>query len=213
MISSGNKELDDFLGNGYKKELTFIYGPGASGKTTLCTLCTCDLLKKDKKVVYLDTENGFSIERFMQICGPGYLLMLNRLLVLKANNFEDQCRRIDSFINFVNIDLVIVDSLGFHYRGEVKNSPKEINKKMDRQLRILTEITRKGVPVIVSNQVSTNPDDGEIKMVGGEMVRKWGKGLIELKNDPRRVLLKNPEEKEIGFEIVDEGIKINNLDT
>jgi len=208
MISSGNKELDDFLCGGYDKELSLIYGPGATGKTTLCLVVACDMLKKDKKVVFLDTENGFSIERFMQICGPGYITMLDRLLLVKAHDFEEQCKKIDSFINFVNIDLIIVDSLGVHYRMAVKEDAADVNKKMERQLRILTSIARKGVPVVVANQVSTNPDTGEIKMVGGEMVRKWGKCLIELKKDPRCISVKNPDEKEVKFEIIDEGINI-----
>ncbi len=193
MISSGNKELDNFLDGGYLNELNIIYGPAASGKTCLCLVASCDVLKKNKKVVYLDTENGFSIERFMQICGPGYLLMLDRLLLLKANNFEEQCKKIDSLMNIVNTDLIIVDSLGTYYRKDVKNSPVEVNKKMDRQLRVLTKITRSGIPVIVTNQVSTNPESGGLSMVGGNMVKKKKKKLIELKKDPRKIIIKGIE--------------------
>lgn len=209
MINSGNKDLDLVLNGGYKEEISLIYGPGASGKTTLSTLLACDMLKRDKKVVYLDTENGFSIDRFIQICGAGYITMLNRLLVLKAIDFEQQCDRIDSFINLVNIDLIIVDSLGNHYRKKVRENPKEINRKMDRQLRILTEISRNGTPIVITNQVSTNPETGEIKLVGGDMVKKWGKCLIELKKEPRQIKIHKPIEKEeISFEIVNDGVKL-----
>ena len=208
MISSGNKELDDILGGGYGKELTLIYGPGASGKTTLCLVLICDMLKKNKKVVYLDTENSFSIERFMQICGTGYLLLLDKLLIMKANNFEEQCRKIDNLINIVNIDLIIIDSLGAHYRREVNNNPTGINKKMDRQIRILTEITRRKIPILATNQISANPDTGEIKMVGGNMIKNWAKCLIELEKDPRKIALKKEQEEKISFDIIDEGIRI-----
>ena len=111
-------------------------------------------------------------------------------------------------MNLVGIDLIIVDSLGVFYRKEVKENPAEINKKMDRQLRILTEITRKGVPVIITNQVSTDAETGEIRMVGGDMVKSWAKKLIELKKEPRRIILKKPEEKEAKFEIVNDGVRL-----
>ena len=209
MITSGNKQLDDFLDGGFRKELTLIYGPGASGKTTLVKIAAIGQLNdKRKKVVFIDTENQFSINRFMQLSGPNYLHYLDRLLLLKPNNFEEQCKKIDFLISMVNIDLIIIDSLGFYYRKLVRDSPVEINKKMDRQLRILTEISRKGIPVLITNQVSANPETGEIKSVGGEMIKKWMKCLIELKKEPRKILIKRPEEKEIGFEILNEGIKL-----
>ena len=208
MISSGNSQFDSLLDGGYREEVTLLYGPAASGKTTLCFVLACDMLKRDKKVVYLDTENGFSIERFMQICGPGYLTMLDRLLLLKAASFPDQCKKIDSLMKLVHIDLIIVDSLGIHYRHVLQDNPTETNKQMDRQLRILTEISRRGVPIFVTTQVSTNPETGEVHMVGGEMVKSWGKSIIELRKDPRKIMLKRPEERSTSFEIIDRGISI-----
>ncbi|MEK6952368.1 MAG: DNA repair protein RadB, partial [Nanoarchaeota archaeon] len=72
MIGSGNKELDGLI-SGYGNEISIIYGPAASGKTTLAILSMVGQLKRDKKVVFVDTEKGFSIDRFMQICGLSYL--------------------------------------------------------------------------------------------------------------------------------------------
>jgi len=207
MISSGNKDLDNVIG-GFGKELNLIYGPAASGKTTLSKIIAINQLDKNKKVVYLDTENGFSVDRFMQLYGSNYLYYLDKLLLLKVNSFEEQCHKIDQMMYFVNIDLVIVDSLGVHYRKEVRENPVEVNKKIERQLRILTELTRRGVPVIVTNQVSTDPGTGEIKIVGGDMVKKWAKKLIELQKEPRKIILRRPEEKEVLFEITNDGVKI-----
>ena len=206
MISSGNKDFDAQIG-GYRNELTVIYGPGASGKTTLSVLAAIGQLDREKKVVFLDTESGFSIERFMQISGPNYISYLDKLLVLKISSFEEQCKRIDQLMNFIIIDLIIIDSLGAYYRKEVKNNPNETNRKMERQLKVLTEIARKNIPVIVTNQVYTDPVNGEIRMVGGDMVKKWARCLIELKKEPRRIIIRRPEERIINFEIVNEGIK------
>ena len=210
MISSGNSYFDQFLNGGYKNEVTLVYGSGASGKTTLCLILACSLLKKEKKVVYLDTENGFSIERFMQIFGPGYITMLDRLLLLKAQTFDEQCRKVDSLINLVHIDLIIVDSLGAHYRKVVRDNPVDTNKKMDRQLRVLTELSRNGIPIFVTNQVSTDIETGKTRIVGGNMIKDWCKCLIALQKNPRKIILEFPEEREICFEIVTDGINILN---
>ncbi|MEK6826096.1 MAG: AAA family ATPase [Nanoarchaeota archaeon] len=207
MISSGNKDLDSAIGC-FEKELNLVYGPAASGKTTLSKIIAIGLLDKNKKVVFLDTENGFSVDRFMQLCGSNYLYYLDKLLLLKVNSFEEQCNKIDQLLYFVNVDLVIVDSLGALYRKEVRENPNDVNKKIERQLRILTELTRRGITVIVTNQVYTNPETGEIQNVGGEMVKKWAKKLIELQKDPRKIILRRPEEKEVLFEIMNDGIKI-----
>lgn len=207
MISSGNKDLDNLIG-GYDKEVTFIYGPAASGKTTLALVTAIKQLDMDKKVVFIDTENGFSIDRFMQLCGTNYLYYLDKLLLIKVNNFQEQCEKVSILINLVSADLIIVDSLGAYYRKEVRDNHVEINKKMERQLKILTELSRRGIPILITNQVSTHPDSGEIKMVGGEMVKKWGKKLIELKKDPRKIVLRKPDEKENKFEITNEGIML-----
>ena len=80
---------------------------------------------------------------------------------------------------------------------------------MDRQLRLLTEISRKGTHILLTNQISTNPADGGVKMVGGEMIKKWCKKVIELKKEPRRkIVLIGPEERETYFDILGNGIKI-----
>src|SRR3989344_6744348 len=102
MINSGNKYFDTYIG-GYRNELTIIYGPGASGKTMFAVIAAIGQLDKEKKVVFLDTENGFSIDRFMQLCGPNYLSYLDKLLVLKIPSFGEQCKRIDQLMNFVDI--------------------------------------------------------------------------------------------------------------
>ena len=67
-IPSGSKVLDRMLNEGYEKDvITTIYGPAGSGKTVLCMLCSINMCRNKKKVIYVDTENSFSIERLKQI--------------------------------------------------------------------------------------------------------------------------------------------------
>ena len=68
LISSGSEVLDFILGGGLEKDVvTTIYGPSGSGKTNLCIVAIANVAKDDKKVLFLDTEGGFSVERIKQI--------------------------------------------------------------------------------------------------------------------------------------------------
>ena len=67
-IPTGSKILDAMLDGGYEKDIiTTIYGPAGSGKTVLCLLCSTSIARTGKKVVYVDSEGGFSLERLKQI--------------------------------------------------------------------------------------------------------------------------------------------------
>src|SRR3989339_1589394 len=62
-LKSSTFIIDQLLG-GYEKDIiTTIYGPAGSGKTTLCLLCAMNTAREGKKVIYIDTENNFSVER------------------------------------------------------------------------------------------------------------------------------------------------------
>ena len=57
-----------------------------SGKTNLCILCATNMAKTGKKVIYVDTENNFSVERFKQICNGlnlDYLKTINNMVFFK----------------------------------------------------------------------------------------------------------------------------------
>ena len=71
-ISSGSFDLNKWLHGGYEKGvITMIAGPPASGKTNMVLLAACSQAKKGNKVIFIDTEGGFSPERVEQIIGEG----------------------------------------------------------------------------------------------------------------------------------------------
>ena len=54
MISSGNLDFDGFLGHGFEKKLiSLVYGPSASGKTTLCLQAALEVAKKGRVLFLL----------------------------------------------------------------------------------------------------------------------------------------------------------------
>ena len=84
-ISTGRELLDKLLDNGYETDIiNTIYGPAGSGKTLLCLLA---LLKVKGKVIFVDTEGGFSVERLKQLT-KDYEGVLDRVVFLSPTTFE-----------------------------------------------------------------------------------------------------------------------------
>lgn len=194
-----------------KEGLNIIYGAEATGKTTLALMEVCEFLKKGKKIVFLDTENGFSVERLSQIFGSHFNnKLLDRIFLATASNFEGQTKALKQIEKLENIDLIVVDSIGRHYRNELKANLKKINKEMSLQLNILKAINCKGTLILLTNQVYTQLDTNKVEIVGGNMMRNWATMLIELSrvDDKRIMKILKPKQEEYNFEIVNEGIKI-----
>jgi DNA repair protein RadB len=238
-ISAGSYDINRWLFGGYDKEvITTIYGPPGCGKTNFCILVAWSQAKKGNKVIFIDTEGGFSSERFKQIFGEGKSEEVNKLLenilLLKPTNFEEQEESFERLLkeikNSNNIGLIVVDGMTMLYRLEMAEARKEKdlekidlnNSLLAKQMRILAEISRKkNIAVIVTNQVYSeflSEEDiaaGKEKgvfMVGGDILKYWSKCIIELKNNRGKrtaVLRKHRSlpEKEMDFEIVNEGIR------
>lgn len=198
-------EVAAFLGD-YNKEITYIYGQAGSGKTTLAMLASVELIKKGKKVIFIDTENGVSIERLKQLCNSESLL--ENIFLIKITDFDDQCKKIENLMNIYKLfDLVIVDTIGSIYRDELKKDSIGTNIKITKQLKTLLSISKE-IPVIVTNQVYTKIPENVITPVGGELIKKFCNKIIELQKEPRKIKLIKPEEKEVLFEINEQGIKL-----
>jgi DNA repair protein RadB len=219
-ISSGADIFDEFLEGGYEKDtLTTIYGPSGSGKTTFCMLASIAQAKEKKKVLYIDTEGGFSIERMKQLAGKDIEKLLQYIILLKPTNFSEQNSSLEKLKNLINqkISLIIVDTLTIFYRLELsKNTEvRPINNNLIWQVSYLTEIARKHeIPILITNQVYSDfKKKDDVKMVGGDILRYSSKCLIKLnnlKNNKRKSTLIShrsiSEGKELDFAIINEGI-------
>lgn len=232
-ISAGGFDLNKWLYGGYEKGIiTMIAGPPASGKTNFVLLASCSQAKKGNKIIFIDTEGGFSPERVRQIVGQEYENILKNILLLNPTSFDEQKKVFMKLLNKVkkeNIGLIIVDGMAMLYRLELgdmikskdENHVKEINREVAKQMRILAEISRKqNIPVLITNQVyhgflseeewkkGIKP---EANIVGGDLFKYWSKTIIELKNEngkKKAILLKhrNMPKKEMSFEIRERGI-------
>ncbi|MEM4270998.1 MAG: DNA repair and recombination protein RadB [Candidatus Pacearchaeota archaeon] len=220
-ISAGSYDLNKWLYGGYESDIiSVIYGGPGTGKTNFCLLASVSQAKKGKKVIYMDTEGGFSIERIKQLVPENYEEVMKNILLLKPTNFVEQKKDFEKLLEILKneISLIVVDSMTILYRLELasakesdENAIKKVNSELVRQMRVLAEIARKrNIPVIVTNQVY-NWDESQ-RMVAGDILKYWGKCLIELRNEKGRrfALLKKHRslgEKELEFEIRNDGIK------
>jgi DNA repair protein RadB len=220
---TGSRILDQMLEGGYEKDIvTTIYGPAGSGKTVLCMLCAIHVARLDKKVIYVDTEEGFSVERLKQITASihqDYRKILANIVFLKPTTFEEQKKCFERLRELINekIGLIVVDTMAMLYRLELGKSddPQHINRELGRQIAYLTQIARlKNVPVLVANQVYADFEEKEkVNMVGGDILKYSSKCLIELQatqQGNRKAILRKhrsiAEQKEMLFKIVEGGI-------
>jgi len=233
-ISTGSFDLNKWLYGGYERDvITMIAGPPGSGKTNMGILTACSQAKKGNKVIFIDTEGGFSVERVKQIVGnENTENILKNIFLLQPTNFEEQKKCFIQLLNTLkkeHVGLIVIDGMAMLYRLELgdavkskdENSIKEVNKEVAKQMRILAEISRKqNIPVLITNQVYSgflseedwkNGVKRETNIVGGDLFKYWSKCIIELKNDGgkrKAVLLKHRSmpQKELSFEIKDLGI-------
>lgn len=155
MLSTGSRKLNGLLGGGFAEGvLTEVYGPYATGKTTLAVQTG---LLSGGKVAYVDTEGGFSPERLSQMASSRGLNpeeTLAKFVLFTPADWREQRKIIGSLKKLVDetFSLIVVDSITAHYRAEENRSG--LIADLSRQLQILLWLARKNsIPVIVINQV------------------------------------------------------------
>ncbi len=241
-VSAGSFDLNKFLFGGYETDIiTTIYGPGASGKSNLCMLVAVSQAKKGNKVIYMDTEGGFSIDRvkqFLQGNNEDTEKVLGNIILLKPTTFEEQELDFGKLLKNVKndtISLIVIDSIAMLYRLELGDAIqsredeniRSVNRRLANMLKQLNEIARKqNLPVIITNQVYSEfqkdrneqnyQEEKRVSMVGGDLLKYWSKCLIELQNNhsKRRLILRKHRsmpEKYLDFEITNLGIKKKGL--
>lgn len=234
-ISAGNYDLNVWLNGGYDLGIvTTIYGGPGSGKTNFCMMAAVSQAKKGNKVIFIDTEGGFSSERAKQLFASkstngikeniGIEQVLENILVLKPTNFKEQQQAFDELLKHIRkqVSLIIVDGMTMLYRLDFADARKSdidggieniqlVNNALTKQMRLLVEIARKSnIPILATNQIYRWNDEN--RMVAGDIVKYWSKCMIELTNESGRrtaFLRKHRSlpEKSLSFQIYDGGVR------
>ena len=218
-----NSSLDVMLGGGFEKgTITQIFGPPTSGKSNLTLTLAVNVARSNKKVIYIDTEGGISIDRIKQIAGSDFSKVANNIIVFEPTSFQEQndkLRSIDIWLrkNHKDVELIVLDSAVALYRVDDMKSAK-LNKELGRQMGLLSKIARQyDIAVVVTNQIYSAIDEegnSDIKAVGGTILQYWSKVIIQLERgdeiNQRVATLKRhrslPEGKQAMFTISSRGI-------
>ncbi len=213
MVGIG-KEFDGILGGHLiERNLTHIYGVPASGKTTLALIATANATKEGK-VIYIDPEGGFSVERLKQIAGNRLNNILESVILIEPTDFDEQkvaIKKLPDVVESSRASLVIVDSIAMLYRLEENRDIKGLGRQLAQLLRIARKFN---IPVLITNQVYTNIETGGIIPVGSDIMRYWSKIMIELekKENSRIAILRKhkfmPEGLKLEFRIINSGIEV-----
>jgi|APSaa5957512576_1039674.scaffolds.fasta_scaffold60719_2 DNA repair protein RadB len=232
-IMTGSYDLNEWLEGGYEKGIiTLLYGPAASGKSNFAILAACHNSKKNKKIIFIDTEGSFSLDRINQITLGLPEFVLKNIVLLNPTDFKEQKKDILQILKqsqSENIGLIIVDSITMLYRLELAEARKkdlsyiqEVNTHLAEQMKALHEIARKKeIPVLITGQVYNDflseedwlaGKQANTNVVGGDILKYWSKCIIELQNNnsKKHAIIQKHRSlpvKKLNFEIVNEGIQ------
>lgn len=139
VISSGSIALDAALGIGGfpKGRVVEIYGPEASGKTTLAIHAIAEAQKAGGIAAFIDAEHAF--DRYY---AKNLGVDVENLLVSQPDNGEQALEITDNLIRSGAIDIIVIDSVAAltpksEIEGEMGDS------KMGLQARLMSQAMRK----------------------------------------------------------------------
>lgn len=156
-ISTGSLGLDEALGIGGipRGRIIEIYGPEASGKTTLTLHIVAEAQKKGGVCAFIDAEHALD-----PVYAKNIGVKTDNLLVSQPDTGEQALEIVDSLVRSGNVDVIVIDSvaaltpkdeiegdMGAHHVGKQA-------RLMSQALRKLTAIVAKSnTTVIFINQI------------------------------------------------------------
>ena len=157
VISTGSIALDLALGVGGlpKGRIVEIYGPEASGKTSICLHVIAEAQKKGGVAAFIDAEHALDPQRAQKIG-----VNLDELLISQPDTGEQGLEIAESLIRSGGIDVLVIDSVAAlvpraEIEGEMGDSVMGMQARlMSQALRKLTAaIFQTNTIVIFTNQL------------------------------------------------------------
>jgi recombination protein RecA len=200
-IASGSVGLDDALGiGGYPRgRIIEIFGPEASGKTTLALHAIAEAQKRDGICAFIDAEHALDPEY-----ARGIGVKLDELLISQPDNGEQALEIVESLVRSGKVDLIVVDSVAaLTPRDEIEGEmgAHHVGKQarlMSQALRKLTAIVAKSKTVVIFiNQIRMQVG----VMFGNPETTPGGKALkfyTSVRLDIRRIAQIKKGEETVG---------------
>jgi len=157
VVPTGCLPLDIALGVGGlpRGRVTEIFGPEASGKTTLCLHVVSEAQKLGGTCAFIDAEHALDPSRAAAIG-----VDLNTLLISQPDNGEQALEIVETLVRSNAVDVVVVDSVAAlvpkaEIEGEMGDSMMGVQARlMSQALRKLTgAISKSKTIVIFTNQM------------------------------------------------------------
>lgn len=156
-VSTGSIALDLALGVGGipKGRIVEIFGPEASGKTTICLHVIAEAQKKGGVAAFIDAEHALDPQRAQKIG-----VNLDELLISQPDTGEQALEIADALIRSGGIDVIVIDSVAAlvpkaEIEGEMGDAVMGMQARlMSQALRKLTgAISNTNTIVIFTNQL------------------------------------------------------------
>lgn len=156
-IPTGAVSLDLALGIGGvpKGRITEIYGPEASGKTTICQHIIANAQKNGGVAAFIDVEHAFD-SSYAAKCGVN----IEELLISQPDTGEQALEIAEALVRSGAVDVVVIDSVAAlvpraEIEGEMGDSHMGLHARlMSQALRKLTgAIKKSNTSVIFTNQL------------------------------------------------------------
>src|SRR6266496_3650830 len=176
-IPTGSIALDMALGVGGipRGRITEIYGPEASGKTTLCQHIIANVQRAGGYAAFVDAEHALD-PVYAARCGVD----TNNLLISQPDTGEQALEIVDSLVRSNAIDVIVIDSVAAlvpraEIEGEMGDSHVGLQARlMSQAMRKLTgAISTSNASVIFTNQLREKVG----VMFGNPEVTAGGKAL------------------------------------
>src|SRR6266508_4150309 len=138
-IPSGSLALDLALGvGGYPRgRVVEIYGPEASGKTTLTLHAVAAVQRSGGTAAFIDAEHALDSE-WARRCGVN----IDELLISQPDNGEQALEITDTLVRSGAVDLVVIDSVAALVpRAEIEGEMGDAH--MGLQARLMSQALRK----------------------------------------------------------------------
>lgn len=188
VIPTGSISLDLALGVGGipKGRVIEIYGPEASGKTTLAMHMIAEVQKSGGVAAFIDAEHALDPERAKAVG-----MKVDKLLISQPDSGEQALDIVDTLVRSNSVDLIVVDSVAAltpraELEGEMGDSHMGLHARlMSQALRKLTGIISKSrSTVIFINQIRMkigvvfgNPET----TTGGQALKFYSSVRIEIR--------------------------------
>jgi len=201
VVSTGSIAVDLALGIGGlpRGRIVEIFGPEASGKTTLALHIIAEAQKKGGQVAFIDAEHGLD-PAWARIIGVN----LDDLLISQPDTGEQALEIAETLIRSGGIDVLVIDSVAALVpRAEIEGEMGD--SMMGVQARLMSQALRKLTGVISKSKtvaIFTNQLRQKIGVIFGNPETTPGglalKFYASIRLDTRKIAMIKKEDKVVG---------------